>query len=605
MMDLQRYLDLYLAETEENLQLLNRRLVELEHAEGPAALEDAFRAAHTIKGMSAAMGFAAAVEQAHFLEDRLQEVRDGRATVDAPLIDALLAAADGIAVAVAGAGGGRSAGPAKLPRPAAAAVSAAPLRASPDGLAVRVMIDPAAPLRSARAVLVLRKLEGVATVLRADPAAPDEDFGGQLDLVLAGDADRAAVEAAIRSAGDVLEVVFALPLAAEPAPREDGGRQARQVRVEARRLDDLANGVGELAIVNGSLRKLAERSDGGDALGRLVDRMGRILQELEDAVMAVRMVPVGEAFDRFPRVVRDAARATGREVEFVVEGTDVELDRAILDELADPLVHLLRNAVDHGIEPPAERRAAGKPPRGRLVLRAVRERSQVLVQVEDDGGGIARERVLERARAERLPQAEGLRLQGLTDDVLLRILSQPGLSTAEAVTEVSGRGVGLDVVATRIRSLGGSLELQTEPGRGTRFSLRLPLTLAVAQALRVRVGGEDYAIPLTHVLEATPLDAPMIARVRGREALRLRSELLPLVRLGTVLRVPQEGREEAAVIVGSGERRFALAVDELVGREQIVIKAFDAAAGALPLFAGATLLADGRPALVLDPMSIL
>jgi two-component system, chemotaxis family, sensor kinase CheA len=313
------------------------------------------------------------------------------------------------------------------------------------------------------------------------------------------------------------------------------------------------------------------------------------------------MVPVGDVFDRFPRMIRDAARSLGKEVDFQVEGRDIEIDRAILEEIADPLVHLLRNAVDHGIESPAERYGAGKSEKATLTLRAWRDRSSVRVQVQDDGRGVSVKKVLAKARAQGMAVPD---TNEVSNEELLRILAAPGFSTAEQVTDVSGRGVGMDAVVSRIRALGGAIDMQTQFGEGTTFTLRLPVTLAIAQALRVRVGTEDYAIPLTHVAEAVELDTYAIDKHKGKEVLRLRDEVLPLVRLRNVMG-SSAGKEQAAVIAELGERRTALAVDELVGREQILVKQFDGAVGTLPIFSGVTLLADGRPALVLDPISVV
>ncbi len=306
-------------------------------------------------------------------------------------------------------------------------------------------------------------------------------------------------------------------------------------------------------------------------------------------------------FERFPRVVRDAARTTGKDVGLVLEGTEITLDRAILEEIGDPLLHLLRNAVDHGIESPAERRASAKPPAGTIVLRAQRERAAVVIEVEDDGRGIAPAEVLDRARREGLVDDA---VEELRPDELLRLLARPGFTTAGAVSGMSGRGVGMDVVVSRVRGLGGSVALDSRPGAGSRFRLRLPLSLALAPALRVQVGGEDYVIPLNHVEEVVEL-TDSVSRQRGREVLELRGEVVPLVRLGEALACAAAGRATTAVIAGSGAARGALAVERLIGREQMVVKRFDGPAGTLPCFAGVTLLGDGRPALVLDPMSVL
>jgi two-component system, chemotaxis family, sensor kinase CheA len=381
------------------------------------------------------------------------------------------------------------------------------------------------------------------------------------------------------------------------APRaESAAVRGGHVRVELRRLDALAEAIAELSIVHA--RVVSNPAAATDA----ADRMGRLVAQVQSDIVALRMEPLSDVFDRLPRLVRDTARQLGREVELQVTGADIRLDRAILGEIAEPLVHLIRNALDHGIEPPAARVAAGKPACGRLVVRAERARSSVVIVVEDDGAGVDAARVLARARAAGLAADEGT--IGTAGE-LLRLLSHAGFSTADAVTGVSGRGVGLDAVATRVRALGGAIDLETEAGLFTRFLLRLPITLALAQALRVTVGGEEYAIPLTHVAEAIEFVDVPVERRGEREVVAVRGMDVPLVRLGTVLGTAAPERERAAVLAESGERRVALAVDTLVGREQILIRGFDPAVGTLPYFSGATVLGDGRPVLVLDPLSVL
>ncbi len=656
-MDPGRYRDLYLSETQEYLAALNRGLAALEVDDRGDALDGAFRAAHTIKGMSATLGFDKVAQLAHELEDRLDAVRTGRETVDRALIDELFAMADvletAVEAAVAGGavggagwvgaksakavrrgGAGRAGEKAGRRGEGAAADADGRRRNGADGkaeeprepaLVMRVVIRPDAPLGGARAVLVQRNAADVAPVLRMEPADPAADWSGELRLWFPVDADRAALERAARAAGEVVEVRFegGGGGAPERGGARNGGRTAdgasaaeggpgaarsglvasRHVRVALGALDDLSDGVGELAVLTARLREVAGTLEGAQGLEDLVGRFERQVSDLQHTVLGMRMVPVGEVFDRFPRLVREAARELGRQVDFEIRGREIELDRAILEQVAEPLLHLLRNAVDHGLEPPAERRQRGKPERGRLVLEASRERSSVVIRVQDDGRGISRARVAARARAAGLlPDEPGVELG---DDDLLRLMSRPGFTTAERVTEISGRGVGLDVVVNAIRRLGGALEMKSEDGRGTTFTARLPLTLAIAQALRVQIAGEVYAIPLTHVAEAVELGSGMVGRVKGKEVLRLRGEVMPLVRLRGMLQTGAEGGESAAVVAQVGERRAALAVDRLVGRDQILVKRFDAPVGALPFFSGVTLLANGRPALVLDPTSVL
>jgi two-component system, chemotaxis family, sensor kinase CheA len=407
----------------------------------------------------------------------------------------------------------------------------------------------------------------------------------------------------IAGAGEVESVQFMTPeqLSASASSPPAAGTPVvpaeRQIRVDAERLNGIADNIGELLVLFGRLGpQVADQGPAGETLTRIA----RVLGVLQSDVLQLRLVPLREAFDRLPRVVRDAARTVGRDVELIVAGDDVEIDRSIIEEIVDPLVHLLRNAVDHGIEAPEERVRAGKPVAGRIRIGAERERSSVRITIADDGRGVARDKVAARARAEGLlPPGTG---HDMSDEELFRLLTHAGLSTAENVSAVSGRGVGMDVVASRIRALGGAIDMQTREGEGTTFSIRLPISRALALALRVRIGDEQYAIPLTHVAEAVDLDGNVD---QASDSVMVRDEPVPLVRLRRMLKVPTDGPEGTAIIAVRGDRRAALVVDELIGREQMLVKGFDSAAGTLPYFSGATLLADGRPALVLDPLSVI
>jgi len=316
------------------------------------------------------------------------------------------------------------------------------------------------------------------------------------------------------------------------------------------------------------------------------------------------MVPVWQVFERFPRVVRDTARSLGKEVEFKIEGREIELDRSMLDEMGEPVLHLLRNSLDHGVETPADREKAGKPRVATLILTAERDRATVLIRVTDDGRGIDQARVLPRAKK------LGIVEQGtttLTEQELVSIISRPGFSTAEKVTEISGRGVGFDIVATRVRALGGSLEVHTDAGLGTSVSMRLPLTLAISRALLARVDKEVYAIPLTHVLETFSLSQPMLLESKGRQVVAIRDDLFPAIWLRE--RVGLSPAAVAAsgqvVLIELAERRAALIVDEFIGQQEIVVKQFDGVNASKTLFSGATILGDGTPALIVDASSLL
>ena len=293
-----------------------------------------------------------------------------------------------------------------------------------------------------------------------------------------------------------------------------------------------------------------------------------------------------------------------KRVAFEVEGEEIEMDRAILDEIGDPLIHLLRNAVDHGIESTAERKKRNKPAEGRILLSAIRDRTSVAIRVKDDGQGIDRQKVLAKAVKEgHVPSGTTT----LTDDQLLRVLGRPGFSTARSITDVSGRGVGMDAVLSKVRALGGSVELETAAGEGSTFTMRLPLTLAIVRALLARVGDERYAVPLAGVAETVEFNPVLVASLEGKEAFVLRQELLPTVRLRERLGVigTRPVGKAPTIILQVGERRCALVVDALVGQQEIVVEPFDAPKGMLPIFTGATILGDGVPALIVDPAALV
>jgi two-component system chemotaxis sensor kinase CheA len=390
--------------------------------------------------------------------------------------------------------------------------------------------------------------------------------------------------------------------AAAPAPQA-GVRQQRSVRIDLRRLDNLMNLIGELVITRGRLNQLAGTSD-DPALVEAVGQTSRLVADLQDEIMTSRMVPVWQVFDRFPRLVRDAARSVEKEVVFAIEGKEVELDRSMLEEVGDPIVHLLRNAVDHGIERPADRIAKGKPAAGRLTLSALRDRSAVAIRVSDDGRGIDRARVLSRAQEHGLIDATKT---DLTDDELVKLIARAGFSTAEKVTDLSGRGVGVDAVYNRVRALGGSVDIRSVQDEGTTVTLRLPLTLAIVRSLLARIGEETYAVPMTHVSETVELRPAIVRSLQGREVLMLREEVLPLVRLRQIVEFsgePARGLEQV-IVIELAERRAALVVDALIGQQEIVVKQFDGVQDARALFGGATILGDGAPALILDVSSLL
>jgi len=638
-MDLSQYAELFLAESREHLSVCNQLLLDWERAPAnPAPVAGLFRAVHTVKGMAATMGYARVTDVAHRTENLLDLLRRGARPATDELLQLLFRARDALENAVELSVVGREdeldvaevaadlesaatllAGPARSTAAPTAAAAVEP-RAAPGGgggggRLVQVTLRAEAPLKGGRALLALKRAQALGAVQGVTPpqaAFESDDFDGRFSFRLESSAAPAEIERAVRGAGDVEHVSVggeerraAAPRAAAAgaagggvgAPGEAVPEKSRHIRVDLRRLDELMDLIGELVTARGRLNELAaERRD--PAIDDVAIQISRLSGDLQAGIIQARMTPVWQVFDRFPRLVRDLARELDKQVAFRVEGKEIELDRAILDELGDPLLHLIRNAVDHGIETPAERRRRGKPPEGEIVLAAVRERASVAISVSDNGRGIDRARILERAKREGLvdPHAEAL-----SDDQLLRVLARPGFSTADAVTSVSGRGVGIDVAVTRIRALGGSIDIRTEAGKGTSFVLRLPVTLAIVRALIAGVGRERYALPLTYVAETVEFGVQPTTMVEGREAIVLRDRVVPLVHLRRMLGVSGDAPPRCPIIVlEMGERRSGIVVDGMLGQQEIVVKGFDPPQGTLPVFSGATIMGDGIPALILD-----
>ncbi len=628
-----KYAALFLAESREHLRSCNALLLEWERTPGASEpVNGLFRAIHNIKGMAATLGYSAIADLAHRAENVLDAVRSGRAAATPALIQLLFRSVDALEKGIEGAQSGKGEPSAallaaldkagglpaeRLAKPAGSSpqTSAQPGVAGPPGGAapripargpaghlVGVTIRSGTPMRGARALLALRRVEalGKITALRPTAVAIErEDFDGRFSFHLRTGAEPAVIEAALRSAGDVERVAFDADVSVEA---EGPIVAARQIRIDLHRLDTMMKLVGELVVAR---NRMLELMRGGDSeLAELAGGVSRLVSDLQTQVVAARMTPVSEVFDRFPRLVRDLGRDLGKQIRFEMEGGSIELDRSILDELGDPLLHLIRNAADHGLESAADREAAGKPAEGRILLSAVRERRTVAIRVSDDGRGIDRAAVLAKAKRDGLadPAAEML-----TDDVLLRVLARPGFSTAQEVSGISGRGVGVEVAFARARALGGSLEVQTEAGRGATFTLRVPLTLAIVRALLAQAGEERYAVPLAYVAETVEFDPQAVTALRAREAVVVRDRVIPTVHLRDLVaaKVGSLPPRRPTIILEVGERRTALVVDALLGQQDIVIEPFDAPRGLPPYLGGATILADGAPALILDAAALV
>jgi two-component system chemotaxis sensor kinase CheA len=634
-MDLSKYAALFLAESREHLNACNGSLLEWERA--PAAVEPVdrlFRAIHTIKGMAATMGYAAVAQLAHSAENLLDALRHSRVTATPTVFQLLFRAVDTLGGAVEGAAAGSEAeadvgliaeldaaaagnvGPAGPPaadvgpqEPAlhlSKEVVGPPSRRASDAprsRPVQVTIRPGALMRGARAALVLQRAEGLGAVSGLRPPAAQlelDDFDGRFFFRLQTKLPDAEIAAALGSVGEVEAVWLEEEASASEA---DARGQGRQIRVDLRRLDALMKHVGELVVAKNRLTALSGEA-GEPTLIELSERIARLVAAMQTEVLAARMTPVAEVFDRFPRLARDLSRDLGKRIRFDMEGEEIELDRSILDEIGEPLLHLIRNAADHGIEPPEQRVSAGKSAEGRILLSATRERNTVALRVVDDGRGIDRERILAKARHEGVASSE---VDTLTDDLLVRVLARPGFSTAKSVSGVSGRGVGVDVAMTRVRALGGTLEVRSELGRGSTFLIRVPLTLAIVRALLAEAGGERYAVPLAYVAETVEFDRRAVTAVRDREALVVRDQVIPTVHLRDLVSATSgaQSARQPTIILEVGERRTALVVDALLGQQDIVVEPFDAPRGMPPFVGGATILADGKPALILDAAALL
>jgi two-component system chemotaxis sensor kinase CheA len=627
-------------QTREMLLGFGERVLALERAadadDGLRALE---RMVHTIKGDSMALGFDALAKLSHRLEDHFHALRDAE-SIGREETDLLLACGDAMSELL----DAYCADPQKPLPPIDALcerlfVSEAPLTAeiALEGRLYRLAVSFAkdCQMRSAGAFLVRKRLEKLGRVLSTepDPESPAIEKAQQWIVEFESAARRDAIRRAARVAGVTSRVVLKdakrLSLETRPgaAPGPAGPEEASvsekhagqaagssdQLRVEVGKIDRIMNLVGELVIgrsmVAQALTEFSSREASESAADRLSDAnsfLERTLTELQAAVLKIRMVPVEHVFRRFPRVVRDLAHSRGKRVELEIHGGLTELDKSIVDALGEPLLHLVRNAIDHGIESPEERERAGKPAVGRLELSAFYEGNHAHVTVEDDGRGIDLARV--GARALSLGLVETSQLDMMSPSEILSCIYLPGFSTKEAVTDVSGRGIGMDVVREVIENLKGVIELETASGKGTRFLIRLPLTLAILRAVLVEVAGKAFAVPLTGVLEIVRLARDDASSILGRGVLHWRNQVVPLVSLREALGLGsrQDASEQGFVLlVGEAERRVGLVAEGLLGEQELVVKPIEDSIARSPGVAGASILGDGRVVLILHTRGLL
>ncbi len=645
-MDITRFHAAFFEESRENLDAMEAGLLAMESgAADGETINVVFRAAHSIKGGAATFGFTAISELTHQLETLLDEARSGRRQLDAGAIGALLVAGDSLRGLLAAAEHGDP-------------IDAAGLKRAHDGLAKMMGREVVASTKAADKepeiaewrigfkpapsmflsgndpLRILRELSshGELGVTCLDNTLPDfsslDPFEAYLawDLMLPGSVPRSAIDDAFAWVEDQCELAIeGIPatsaVAPPPAPidsaaegnvialetRKAGGNDSgdTSIRVAVNKVDALINLVGELVITQAMLRQRSTQLDpvANEMLLSGLELLDRNTRDLQEAVMGVRMLPVEFAFSRFPRMVRDLAARLDKKVRLRTSGEATELDKGVIEKIVDPLVHLVRNAIDHGLELPAERRASGKDETGTITLNAQHQGGHIVIEISDDGRGLDRERILRKAAERNLPIGDNP-----TDAQVWDLVFHPGFSTAEQLTDLSGRGVGMDVVKKNIAALGGQVEIRSKKCAGTTVSIRLPLTLAILDGMNVAVGGEVFILPLNSVIESLqPADGDVRTIAGEARVLRVREDYLPLFDLATQYGLSGTARVGApiAVVVEADGQRLALEVDELLGQQQVVVKNIEANYRRVQGISGATILGDGRVALIVDVGGLL
>lgn len=651
--------EIFAQETAEQIQQLDQGLLTIEEAgHDPEIIQRIFRAAHTLKGSAGAIGHHRMANLTHSMETVLALLREGKMAVSTPLVDLLLSAVDALKLLAqevttrtpsgvdpddlirrlqAYTAGGE-ASPQPTATSASAEVSAAapasepsePKEPAPQGrrqakVSLQIARDSFAP--AARALQVLMALEEAGEVIASRPERETVLRGEavyQLEVVVATSWDAERLHKQLARVGEISNVQISFieeQAPARAAPAEPAVSKSppsarlsvdksslRTVRTSVERLDKLMNLVGELVTdrnrllqTHSSLRQRAEDSEHLSALAQAISHLASITDELQEEVMRARMLPLENVFNKFPRMVRDLARDAGKLVTLQIEGQETELDRSVIEEIADPLMHLLRNAVDHGIEPPEERRAAGKPETGTIRLAGRSEGSHIVITVADDGRGIDPEKVRRSAVEKGLISEEAA--ARLTDSEAIDLIFMPGLSTAKKVTDVSGRGVGMDVVRSNVERLRGTVKVTTVLGKGTTFELSLPLTLAIMPVLLVSLQGGTYCVPLSSVVEVLQVEPQNVHRVDRGEVVLWRDRLLPLLRLRQCFgfaEEPRNGHASSVVAVRWGDEYAGLVVDGLLGQQEIVIKNLGKMIGQVAGITGGAILGDGSVALIVD-----
>jgi two-component system chemotaxis sensor kinase CheA len=571
----------FLVESEELLQGMDQDMVTLESTPNDAdLLNRIFRALHTIKGTSGFLGYEPVVRLGHRAEDVLNKLRRGEIQLTRRMMDALLQTRDQLGIMLSDI---RQGGLKKY---------------EIDGLVAELEL--------------VQKVEGgpVAEAVGPQTGAPEPVVIKASPAQEVQPVQSVSVEIPAPPTPEKAQAAAASAGAKSSAP----AAESATMRVDVRKLDELINLVGELVLERNRLVQLSRDVSNGKISGQNLDsafslstaRLSFLTEELQGAGLRTRMVPIDAVFKKFPRLVRDVSRIVQKDVELIVKGEDTEIDKTMVELIGDPLIHIVRNSLDHGLEKPDVRVAAGKPRNGTIRLEAEQEGDQIVISIIDDGAGIDPDRVARKAIEKGLTTAE--RVRNLTKKEILEFIFLPGFSTVDKVSDLSGRGVGMDVVRTNLRKMNGTVDLESHVGTGTTIRLRLPLTLAILPVLLVEVAHEIYGLPLRSVIETARIEIREIHLVEGHEVLRLRGMTLPLVRLGKMFAATSTAGDcpnDKVVVLGIGQQRVAVLVDHLVGQESTVIKPLGSYLHNCSSLAGATISGDGRVRLVLDPAGLL
>ncbi|MBE3592655.1 MAG: chemotaxis protein CheA [Thermoanaerobacter sp.] len=651
-----QYIDIFIEESQEHIENLNSNLLLLENdPENRQVIDEIFRSAHTLKGMAATMGFENMNKLSHKMEDVLQEVKNGQLHISHAIMDILFKCVDTLSEmldsisqtgednvpidelifllsGVSSKPGNKenivqkennASGKDTLLNVYEEDIIREAAKDNYKAYKITVHIDKGCVMKSARAFIIFNSLDEIGDIINSSPSVEDiedEKFEDSFTVHIITKEDKESIEKRLLSIAEVNNVeveLINIDLNKEEEKfvkeasslqsqsfenikkSQSNNKTSKSVRVDIDRLDNLMNLVSELIIIKTRLEGLEADNKNSETVSA-IEYLERITTNLHDAVMKVRMVPVERVFNRFPRMVRDLSYELGKKIVLNMYGQDTEVDRTVIDEIGDPLVHLIRNSIDHGIEIPQERLQNGKPEQGTINLRAYHEGNNVIIEVSDDGRGIDIEKVKAKAVEKGIYTAE--QVNDLSKDKILDLLFRPGFSTTDKVTDISGRGIGLDVVKNKIESLNGSIEILSEINKGTKFIIKLPLTLAIIQALLVKVGDEKFAIPLNSISEIVHKKEEEIHNVQGKEVVLFRGKVIPIIRLNEVLETKKISNNGnlMCVIIKKGENLACCTVDELIGQQEIVIKPLGKYLSNVKVIAGATILGDGQVALIVD-----